>query len=125
LSQQNQFVDRWASAQPSLETAEDSQKEWSSEYMELLHAKSQKGILGTIPLIVLTRAHGGYDDNLDIPASQLEDQRLRTQKSLTELSSNSVQIIVPSGHQMHLEVPDVVAAAIQRVAVAVKAHQPL
>jgi hypothetical protein len=93
--------------------------------MEWLHAKSQKGILGTIPLIVLTALTAATNDNLDVPASQLEDERLRTQKSLTELSSNSVQIIVPSGHQMHLEVPDVVAAAIQRVVVAVKAHQSL
>lgn len=76
--------------------------------------KNQKGTPGAIPLIVLTREHGGYQD-MDIPAAQLEQEWLSTQQQLTKLSSNSLQILVPSGHQMHLEVPDVVASAIRTI----------
>jgi pimeloyl-ACP methyl ester carboxylesterase len=119
LSPENQKIDMWASAQPSLEAAENSQKEWSGESMRVWHEVNQKGSLGAIPLVVLTREHGGYTD-LDIPAAQLEKERLATQHQLTELSSDSVQVIVPSGHQMHLEVPDVVASAIRRVVTSVR-----
>lgn len=125
LSKQNQLIDLWASAQPSLEAAENSQKEWSSESLALMHATPQRGILGAIPLVVLTRARSGYDENLDVPVSQLDEERLRTQRLLTELSSNSIQIIIPSGHQMHLEVPDLVASAIHRAVIAIRTQRPL
>ena len=42
-------------------------------------------------------------------------ERKRTQAPLTLLSTNGKQIIVPSGHNMHLEAPDAVADAIQDV----------
>ena len=118
LPQPNQAIDNWATAQPFLETAENSQKEWSSEYLALQHSTPQKGILGAIPLIVLTRSQA-YKD-LDVPAAQLEAERLATQRLLAELSANSLQVIVPGGHQMHLESPDAVASAIHRVVQAVK-----
>jgi pimeloyl-ACP methyl ester carboxylesterase len=124
LPPETQKIDLWAMSQPSLEAAENSQKGWSAESMQLLHGKNQKGTLGAIPLIVLTREHGGYQDT-DIPAAQLEQERLSTQHQLTELSSNSLQILVPSGHQMHLEVPDVVASAIRTVVTAVRENRPL
>jgi pimeloyl-ACP methyl ester carboxylesterase len=124
LSKQNQRIDLWAGAQPSLAAAENSQKEWSSEYLAHQHATPQKGILGAIPLIVLTRTQG-YTRDLDVPASQLEQERLSTQRLLAALSTNSLQILVPGGHQMHLESPDAVASAIQRVVLAVRAKSPL
>lgn len=124
LSPENQKIDLWASSQPLLEAAENSQRDWSTESMQLLHSKKQKGTLGVIPLIVLTREHGGYQD-MDIPAAQLEHERLSTQQQLTELSSNSLQILVPGGHQMHLEVPDVVASAIRTIVFAIREKRSL
>jgi pimeloyl-ACP methyl ester carboxylesterase len=120
LPAEDQAVDLWARALPSLREAEESQKEWSSESLALMHRAPQKGILGAMPLLVLTRARGGYEEGLDVPAVELEAERLATQRLLAELSSNSEQRIVDSGHQMHLEAPEVVVAGVERVVVAVR-----
>jgi pimeloyl-ACP methyl ester carboxylesterase len=115
LPAEQQRAHEWASALPSLEEAENSQREWSSESMALMHAKPQDGSLGRIPLIVLTRAEGGYGNDLDVPPSELEAERKRTQGLLAHLSTNGRQMIVRSGHNMHLEAPDDVAGAIRTV----------
>ena len=78
-------------------------------------ASPQKGSLGAIPLIVLTRAEGGYGKNLDKPEEELERARLDAQRGLAALSSAGTQRIVKAGHNMHLEVPDVVVQAIRDV----------
>jgi pimeloyl-ACP methyl ester carboxylesterase len=62
----------WAQSLPEIEDAENSQREWSGEYFANWLAMPQAGKLGTIPLVVLTRAEGGYRD---IPAAQLEKER--------------------------------------------------
>jgi pimeloyl-ACP methyl ester carboxylesterase len=115
----------WAQSLPGINDAEDSQREWSPEYLQKCHDMPRIGILGTIPVIVLTRAHGGYENNLDIPAAQLEHERLDGQHKLTLLSTNSKQIVVPSGHNMELEAPDAVASAIREVVEAVRHHRRL
>jgi pimeloyl-ACP methyl ester carboxylesterase len=120
LPAEQQRAHEWASALPSLEDAENSQREWSSESMALMHAKPQDGSLGSIPLVVLTRAEGGYGNDLDVPAAELEAERKRTQAQLAHLSTNGRQIIVRSGHNMHLEAPDDVAAAIRTVVESVR-----
>lgn len=116
LPAREQHLHAWAAAQPSVETAEDSQREWSAEYFARWAATSQKGVLGDVPLIVLTREHGGYGDNLDKPAADLERNRLDSQRALVDLSSAGTQRIIPSGHSMHLEAPDAVERAIRDVA---------
>ena len=60
----------WAEQQPALKDAEDSQKEWSAEYMARLYANPKEASLGTIPLLVLARAQGGYGSDLDVPCSR-------------------------------------------------------
>jgi hypothetical protein len=110
----------WAEALPQLEDAENSQREWSTEYFAKMHRTNQAGSLGAIPLIVLTRAEGGYGDHLDVPASQLERERKDGQARLTRLSTNSRQIVLPCGHNMHLEAPKEVAEAIREVVEAVR-----
>jgi pimeloyl-ACP methyl ester carboxylesterase len=107
----------WAELLPALEAAESSQREWSAESMALMHATPQQGILGAIPLLVLTRKEGGYGNNLNVPAAEMEAERLQTQSQLTLLSSNGRQVIIDSGHNMNLEVPNIVAAAISDVVV--------
>jgi pimeloyl-ACP methyl ester carboxylesterase len=125
LSAEDQRIDLWAGAQPALAAAEDSQKEWSAEALAQLHATAQRGILGAIPVLVLARARGGYSETLDVPASELDAERLAGQRHLAELSSNSALVLVPSGHEMHLQVPEVVAEAIQRVVTACRGKRPL
>jgi pimeloyl-ACP methyl ester carboxylesterase len=110
-----QRLQLWAEASPALDDAENSQKQWSGEYLAKWHASSQEGSLGTIPLLVLTRADGGYDTDLDVPAEQLESERKRLQADLAKLSKNGKQVIVASGHNMHLEAPQAVADAIRSV----------
>jgi hypothetical protein len=78
--------------------------------------------LGAIPLVVLTRAEGGYGNDYDIPAAQMEKEREAGQTKLALLSTNSKQVIVHSGHNMELEAPDDVTAAIRDVVEAVRRH---
>ena len=60
LPEREQRLHLWAESLHALEEAESSQKDWSSESMALFHASPQDGILGRLPLTVLTRAEG-YD----------------------------------------------------------------
>jgi len=115
LPLREQRLHMWAEQVSALGDAETSQREWSAEYLERWYSTSQDGSLGTIPLVVLTRAHGGYDSDLDVPEPDLEANRLRLQSSLALLSKNGKQIIVQSGHNMHLDAPGPVADAIQQV----------
>jgi pimeloyl-ACP methyl ester carboxylesterase len=108
-----------------LQDAEGSQLEWSGEYFAKWLSKPQAGVLGSIPLIVLTRAEGGYGNDLDVPAAQIERERKEGQAKLVLLSSNRKQIIVHSGHNMELEAPSDVTAAIREVVEAVRAHRKL
>ena len=115
-----QKLQLWAQALPEMEDAESSQREWSGEYFAKWLAAPQAGTLGSIPLIVLTRAEGEYDNNQDIPGTQLEKERNEGQAKLTLLSTNTKQIIVHSGHNMELEAPDDVDSAIRSVVEAVR-----
>lgn len=122
LPESNQRIDLWAATQPALEAAENSQREWSEESLAHMHNTPQSGSLGARPLLVITRAHGGYDNDLDIPAAQLDEERLRLQKKLLELSTNSRQLLLDSGHNMQLEAPGKLSAAIQQVVEQVRQH---
>jgi pimeloyl-ACP methyl ester carboxylesterase len=119
-----QKLQLWAQSLPLIDDAENSQREWSSEYFAKMLATSQAGSLGTIPLLVLTRAEGGYGDDLDVPA-QLEKERQEGQAKLKLLSTNGKQVIVHSGHNMELEAPDDVSAAIHEVVETVQRHGKL
>jgi hypothetical protein len=115
-----QQLHAWAAAQPTVEAVENSQREWSAEYFARWLATPQAGRLGDRPLVVLTRAEGGYGDNLDRPAAELERTRLEAQRALATLSTAGKQRVVTCGHNMHLEAPDVVVAAIREVVAEVR-----
>jgi pimeloyl-ACP methyl ester carboxylesterase len=123
LPLKEQKLHAWAAARASLQEAEDSQREWSGEYFAKWRAQDPRGSLGAIPLIVLTRAKGGYRTDLDKPADELERSRIAAQAALKDLSSAGSQRMVDSGHNMHLEAPDVVAGAIRDVVTAAR-QQP-
>jgi pimeloyl-ACP methyl ester carboxylesterase len=113
----------WAQLLPAVYDAENSETEWSGEYFAKWLAAPQKGTLRSIPLLVLSRADGGYgDSDSDIPAAQMEKERKEGQAKLVLLSSNSRQVIVHSGHNMNLEAPDEVTTAIREVVEAVRRH---
>jgi len=120
-----QKLQLWAQNLLDMQFAEGGQMEWSGEYFGKWLAKSQAGSLGNIPLIVLTRAEGGYGNDEDVPAAQQEKERKEGQAKLVALSSNSKQIIVKSGHNMDLEAPDEVTAAVKLVVEAVRRHGKL
>src|SRR6185295_6710844 len=93
-----------------------AEMDWSPEDVADLYAhKSDPAyMLGNMPLIVLTRGKGGYDGRPD--SLQLENERLQAQQALTHLSANSKQIIdMNSGHNIHVEDPATVIAAIKKV----------
>jgi pimeloyl-ACP methyl ester carboxylesterase len=125
LPPEEQKLQLWAQGLPEIEDAENSQREWSGEYFAKWLAAPQAGTLGAIPLVVLTRAEGGYDDGQDVPAAQLEKERKEGQAKLAELSTNSRQIILHSGHNMELEAPEDVTSAIRQVVEAVRSHAKL
>jgi len=116
----------WAQSQPQLEDAENSQREWSDEYFANWLSKSQDGILGPIPVLVLMRANGGYrDGEYEIPAVQLESERREGQSKLLRLSRNSRQVMLLSGHNMELEAPEEVVAAIRLLLTAIREKKNL
>ena len=114
----------WAQSLPAIRDAEASQTDWSGEYFAQWMKRSQGGTLGSLPLVVLTRAEGGYRDQ-DVPAAQLEKERMEGQAMLMTLSTSSKQVIVKSGHNMELEAPEVVTAAIRTVVEAVRKKQKI
>jgi len=116
----------WAQQLPGVYDAQNSETEWSGEFFAKWLATPQAGALKAIPLIVLSRADGGYTDaDSDIPAAQMEQERKAGQAMLVSLSTNSKQLILHTGHNMNLEAPDDVAAAIRQVVEATRTHAPL
>ena len=115
----------WAQNLCSMNDAEASQTEWSTEYFAKWLAAPQAGTLGKLPLIVLTRAEGGYGNDEDVPAAQREQERRTGQANLVKLSTNSKQIIVHSGHNMELEAPQQVITAIQEMVETVRERRAL
>jgi hypothetical protein len=121
-----QKLQLWAQAQLPMYDAENSQREWSSETFGLWLAKAQAGTLGSIPVMVLTRAEGGYREGAtDIPAAQLETERKQGQAMLASLSTNSKQIFIMGGHNMELDSPQSVVAAIEQMIGALRSDHKL
>jgi pimeloyl-ACP methyl ester carboxylesterase len=116
----DQKMQVWAQSLTNTDFAEASQREWSDEYFKKWLAEPQAGLLGSIPLIVLARAEGGYGDDLDVPAAELEAERKAGQAMLARLSKKGRLVMVQSGHNMELEAPDDVVGAIRQVVLAVR-----
>ncbi len=118
-----QKLQLWAQARPQLEDAENSQRQWSEQYFARWLAEPQAGLLGAIPVIVLARAEGGYrEGEADVPAAQMERERRDGQAKLAALSSRGRLVFVKSGHNMELEAPAEVTAAIRALVDGVRGH---
>jgi pimeloyl-ACP methyl ester carboxylesterase len=120
LPKEIQQLQAWAQAQRLLANTEENERMWSPEYFARWHNHPQPDPFGSIPLIVLTREHGGFHD-LDIPAAQQEAERLAGQHNLVALSTHGEQRIVASGEDMQVEAPDAVAKAIEDLVDAARA----
>jgi pimeloyl-ACP methyl ester carboxylesterase len=115
LSPDLQKAQLWALAQPALQNAENSEREWSPEYLAKWLATDQKGSLGDLPIIVLSREKGGYDEGHDLSADELEKQRRQEHADLAALSSRGELSFVNSGHEIELDAPEVVIQATHRM----------
>lgn len=112
LPRELQNAHSWAMMQLALSDAEDSERAWSPEYLALWRARSQKGSLGDVPVIVLARRNGGFGEGHGIPAAQLETERKLEQANLAALSRRGELRFVEGGHEIQLEAPDEVARAV-------------
>jgi pimeloyl-ACP methyl ester carboxylesterase len=83
--------------------------------------------LGDVPLVVLTRGREDYP--AELPArtrAALTRDRLRLQADLVGLSRDGKQVIARrSGHEIHLDEPEVVVRAVREVVEAVRRHTRL
>jgi pimeloyl-ACP methyl ester carboxylesterase len=116
----------WAQSQDTYKSSVDNEMNWSPEDVNNIynHAGEASYMLGNIPLIVLTRGKGGYDGRTD--SSELEKERLMLQAQLAHLSTNSKHIIDEnSGHNIHLEDPQLVINSIKEVIMAVRYRKKL
>ncbi len=115
-----QDVWRWAEAQPLIELAQQAETDWSPEELLLMHDARlpERASLGDLPLIVLARTHGGYDDGMAISADSLERERRNLAADLARLSHRGTLVFAArSGHNIHLEAPDLVVGSIHQVVV--------
>jgi pimeloyl-ACP methyl ester carboxylesterase len=110
-----QKLHMWADSQPAMYDAEESERTWSPEYFKHWYETSQAGSLGSIPLIALMRAEGGFGNDLDISVAQLETERKQAHAHLAALSTRGKLQVVHSGHNMQVEAPATVSQAIQEV----------
>ena len=125
LPPQFQALHQRFAAAAALEATENSQREWSDEYFADWDRHPQKGLLGSKPLIVMTRAFAGYTESPNYSAAEVDGQRLRGQTEQLTLSSNSMQLVLQSGHDVQLDAPGAVASAIATVTQAVRRHTPV
>jgi pimeloyl-ACP methyl ester carboxylesterase len=126
LSAEDQKIQIWAQTQFTYYKAASSEMDWSPEDVADMYKNKGKSnyMLGSIPLIVLSKGNGGYSGLPD--SAELEKQRLKLQNDLTHLSTNSKHIIDKnSGHNIHLEDPATVITAIKQVIHAYKTHTKL
>jgi len=122
-----QQIRLWAVAQPKHYLADDNPFE--AEELAAVYTERHKTEypLGDIPLLVLHRERGGYKPVPGIitpeVAKQMEEERIENNRDLVRLSRNSAHIIAKnSGHDVHLDRPELVIDAIRQVVEAVRHH---
>ena len=120
-----QLLHRRFAGAHELAAAEDSQRDWSSEYFAEWDQHPQRGLLSSRPLVVITRAASGYDPSPSYSIQEVDAQRLLSHTELLSLSRNSLQLVVPFGHDLHLEAPDLVACAVRGVVASARSRTPL
>jgi pimeloyl-ACP methyl ester carboxylesterase len=126
LSPEDQQLQLWAQAKYAYYKAVSNEMDWSPE--DVANMYKHKGepdyMLGNIPLIVLSKSKGYYGNSPD--SAELEKTRIKLQIELSHLSTNGKQITdLKSGHNIHLEDPELVVQCIEQVITAYKNHSRL
>jgi pimeloyl-ACP methyl ester carboxylesterase len=111
-----QRVRLWAMQQPKNYAQDD---DYMAEISARMYAEdqAQEHPLGSVPLVVLTRDKNKHDYQGPQTASLVKEHE-EQQARMAKLSSDGKQVVVPnSGHQIELEAPEKVVAAIHDIAV--------
>jgi pimeloyl-ACP methyl ester carboxylesterase len=109
---------REGQGQPLYRMAWAAEMDWSPEDLARMHNErlTNRRSLGRVPLIVLARTAGDYEQGLAISADSLERERRYYAADLAALSSESELVFAKaSGHNIHIEDPGLVVSAIRRV----------
>ena len=117
-----------AKKQDKYSQAGNSEFSFVPEELDKLYAQTAADPqpLGKKPLIVLTRDAAFDRAPQGMSVAELNNDRNSLQAKLATLSANSKLVTVKdSGYEIHLDQPDVVAAAIREVVQAVKTRVPL
>jgi hypothetical protein len=113
-----QVIWRWANGQSLLGLAQEAELDWSPEELARMHNERllNRTSLGDLPLVVLARTNGGYDDGMSISAENLEKERRELQADLARLSRKGKLVFAAhSGHNIHLEDPYLVISSIREI----------
>jgi pimeloyl-ACP methyl ester carboxylesterase len=128
LPRDAQALHAWALGQRSYVPAVRGELDWSPEAVADMDREraSNPHPLGDRPLFVITRGDGGYQDVTNATAAELEAERHRQQADLATLSTNAKQIIDrQTGHNVQLEDPATIVAAIREVVESIRRHSRL
>jgi pimeloyl-ACP methyl ester carboxylesterase len=102
------------------------------ESVQELRAAHERGdaLFGDKSLVVISRATGGYRPIRGVVSQEqadlLERERIEHNRDLLELSRNSKAIVADkSGHDIHLDQPELVIESIRAVRDAIRSHSHL
>ena len=113
----------WAMRQPKFLLA-DNGPYWADEFAAM-YADSLYS-MGNKPIYVLSSGRDAFSKNTDSTMKAIWLEKLEQKEKMSNLSSNSKHIITTkSGHEIHLEEPELVINAIKEVIMAVRTGKPL
>ena len=108
----------WAMRQPKFLLA-DNGPYWADEF-SAMYADSLYS-LGNKPIYVLSSGRDAFSKNTDSAMKAIWLEKLEQKEKMSNLSSNSKHIITTkSGHEIHLEEPELVINAIKEVIIGVR-----
>ena len=123
LSKKFQEQRIWAMRQPKFLLA-DNGPYWADEFAAM-YADSLYS-LGNKPIYVLSSGRDAFSKNTDSAMKAIWLEKLEQKEKMSNLSSNSKHVITTkSGHEIHLEEPELVINAIIEVIIGVRTGKPL
>ena len=113
----------WAMRQPKVLLA-DNGSYWAEEFADM-YADSLYS-LGNKPIYVLSSGGGVFSESQDSTMKAIWLEKLVQREKMANLSTNSKHIITTkSGHEIHLEEPELVINAVKEVITAVRTGRSL